>query len=235
MTSLRRIQLGIAVAAVGLGVGALLAVASGQHNIHRGAYAALALGIGWGFTGTGLYAWRRRPGSNIGPLMIAVGFAGLLKALAFSNDSAIFTIGSLGEVLIYALLIHLLLSFPSGRLDQPPRPRPGRHRVLQHDAGAIGRVRAQRSARRAARSCPANPLVDRARSDAAGGVISAAQLDIAIAVLGAVVAILYRRWRDIAARSTPGLRPGPRRRQPHLPALDVVADRRTGRPAEQHR
>jgi hypothetical protein len=118
MTNLRRIQLAIAIAAVGLGVGALLAVAGGQHNIHRGAYAALALGTGWGFAGTGLYAWRRRPASNIGPLMIAVGFAALLKALAFSNDSAIFTIGSLGEVLIYALLIHLLLSFPSGRLDQ---------------------------------------------------------------------------------------------------------------------
>ena len=102
MRSLRRIQVGIAVAALGLGVGALLAVISGQHNIHRGAYAALALGIGWGFIGTGLYAWRRRPASNIGPLMIAVGFAGLLKALAFSGDSVIFTIGSLGEVLIYA-------------------------------------------------------------------------------------------------------------------------------------
>jgi hypothetical protein len=49
--------------------------------------------------------------------MIAVGFAGLLKALAFSNNSVIFTIGSLCELLIYALLIHLLLSFPSGRLD----------------------------------------------------------------------------------------------------------------------
>ena len=49
--------------------------------------------------------------------MIAVGFSGFLKALAFSNDSVVFTIGSLGEVLIYALLVHLLLSFPSGRLE----------------------------------------------------------------------------------------------------------------------
>ena len=55
----------------------------------------LALGIGWGFIGTGLYSWTRRPASNIGLLMIAVGFAGLLKALAFSDDSVIFTIGSL--------------------------------------------------------------------------------------------------------------------------------------------
>ena len=117
MTSLRRAPIGLALAALGVGVGALLVIIHGEHNIHRGAYAALTLGIGWGFTGTGLYVWRRRPGNNIGPLMIAVGFAGLLKALAFSSNSVIFTIGSLGEVLIYALLIHLLLSFPSGRLD----------------------------------------------------------------------------------------------------------------------
>src|SRR6266480_4294215 len=51
------------------------------------------------------------------PLMIAVGFSGLLKALAFSNNSLMFTIGSLGEVLIWAVLIHLLLSFPAGRLE----------------------------------------------------------------------------------------------------------------------
>src|SRR5258705_13227951 len=48
--------------------------------------------------------------------MVAVGLSGLLKALAFSNNSFVFTIGSLGEVLIWALLIHLLLSFPAGRL-----------------------------------------------------------------------------------------------------------------------
>ena len=115
MTRPRRTLIGLA--AVVIGVGALLAVINGEHNIHRGAYAALTLGTGWGFIGTGLYAWSRRPRSTIGPLMIAVGFAGLLKALSFSNDSVVFTIGSLSEVLIYAVLIHLLLSFPSGRLN----------------------------------------------------------------------------------------------------------------------
>src|SRR3954465_6135188 len=117
MTSPRRAQIGLAVAALALGVGVLVVVTGGEHNIHRGAYAALTLATGWGFIGTGLYAWTRRPGNAIGPLMAAVGFAGLIKALAFSNDSLIFTIGSLGEVLIYALLIHLLLAFPSGKLD----------------------------------------------------------------------------------------------------------------------
>src|SRR5437660_3861295 len=193
MTNPRRTLIGLA--AVATGVGTLLVVINGQHNIHRGAYAALALGTGWGFIGTGLYAASRRPRSNTGLLMIAVGFAGLLKALSFSNDSVIFTIGSLGELLIYALLIHLLLSFPSGRLDS----RLDRvlvaiayfnTTVVQLAAFVLSDPQA------GCPSCPANPLLIE-HSDAVGSVISAAQLDVAIAVLGAVVAILSRRWRDI--------------------------------------
>ena len=203
MTSPRRTLIGLA--ALGIGVCTLLAVISGEHNIHRGAYAALALGTGWGFVGTGLYAWSRSPRSNIGPLMIALGFAALLKALAFSNDSVIFTIGSLGEVLIYALLIHLLLSFPSGRLDSRL------DRVLVAIA-YFNTTAVQLAAfvlndpQQGCAHCPANPLlIDHA--DAAAGVINAAQLDIAIAVLGAVVAILYRRWRDSGHSQRRGFAP----------------------------
>jgi signal transduction histidine kinase len=192
MTTLRRTLIGLAAAAIGIGT--LLAVINGQHNIHRGAYAALTLGIGWGFIGTGLYAWSRRPSGNMGPLMIAVGFAGQLKALAFSNDSVVFTIGSLSELLIYAVLIHLLLSFPSGRLDS----RLDRVLVaIAYFNTTIVQLAAflLNDPQQGCAQCPANPLLIN-HGDAAAGVINATQLDIAIAVLGAVVAILYRRWRD---------------------------------------
>ena len=206
MTRPGRGIIGLAIAALILGVGALVAVANGQHNIHRGAYAALALAIGWGFISTGLYSWTRRPASNIGPLMIAVGFAGLLKALAFSGDSLIFTIGSLSEVLIYALLIHLLLSFPSGRLES------GVDRLLVGVAYFNATV-VQLAAfvlndpvKDGCPNCPANPLlIDHSQS--AAGVINAAQLDIAVAVFGAVVAVLYRRWRDSTASQRRGFAP----------------------------
>jgi signal transduction histidine kinase len=192
MTNPRRTLIGLA--AVAIGVGTLLVVINGEHNIHRGAYAALALGTGWGFIGTGLYAASRRPRSNVGLLMIAVGFAGLLKALAFSNDSVIFTIGSLGELLIYALLVHLLLSFPSGRLDS----RLDRVLVaIAYFNSTVVQLAAflLNDPQQGCVQCPANPLlIDHA--DTAAGVLSAVQLDIAIAVLGAVVASLYRRWRD---------------------------------------
>ncbi len=206
MTIRRRSMIGLAIAALILGIGALVAVINGQHNIHRGAYAALTLGIGWGFTCTGLYAWTRRPASNTGPLMIAVGFAGLLKSLAFSGDSLVFTIGSLSEVLIYAFLIHLLLSFPSGRLEG------GVDRLLVGIAylnATVVQLAAfvlNDPAKSGCPDCPANPLLI-GHSQAAGGVINAAQLDIAVAVLGAVVAVLYRRWRDSTTSQRRSLAP----------------------------
>src|SRR5436309_6458743 len=107
MTTVRRSQIGLAVLAFIFGIAAVVVVINGGHNVHRGAYAALTLATGWGFSGTGLYVWARRPASNIGPLMVAVGFSGLWKAMAFSNNSTVFTIASLGGVLIYALLVHL--------------------------------------------------------------------------------------------------------------------------------
>jgi signal transduction histidine kinase len=195
MTSPRRVQVAIAVAGIVFGVGTLLVVINGEHNVHRGAYAALTLGIGWGFIGTGLYAWMRRPGNNMGPLMIAVGFAGMWKALAFSNNSIVFILGSLADVLIYALLIHLVLSFPSGRLGgQVDRVVVGIayfNTIVLQLAAIVFSDPAEHGCPR----CPANPvLIDHARG--AAGVILAAQLDIAVAVLGAVIALLYRRWRD---------------------------------------
>jgi signal transduction histidine kinase len=203
MTNPRRTLIGLA--AVAIGIGTLLVVINGKHNIHRGAYAALALGIGWGFIGTGLYAWRRRPGSNIGPLMVAVGFAGLLKALAFSNDSVIFTIGSLGEVLIYALLIQLLLSFPSGRLESRGDRLLIAIAYFNTTVVQLAGFLITDPAKQGCPNCPANPLL--INHSHAAAVINTAQLDIAIALIGAVVAILYRRWRDATASQRRGFTP----------------------------
>jgi signal transduction histidine kinase len=205
MSSPRRALIPVALAAFVFGVGAVLVVLGSGHNTHRGAYAVLALLIGWGFTGTGLYAWGRRPGSNIGPLMIAVGFAGLLKALAFSNDSLVFTVGSLGEVLIWAFLIHLLLSFPAGRLEG------GVDRLIV----AVGYFNATvvqvaglvltDPTQAGCANCPANPLL--ITHSQASAAISAAQVDVSIALFGAVVAILYLRWRESAPSQRRALAP----------------------------
>ena len=49
--------------------------------------------------------------------MTAIGFTWFFQALEASDNSAVFVVGVLGLTLPYAILIHLLISFPSGRLQ----------------------------------------------------------------------------------------------------------------------
>ncbi len=194
MTAPRRTLIGLAGLAFLMGIAAFVIMLTGEHNVHRGAYAGLFLATGWGFVGVGLWVWKQRPAGNIGPLMVAVGLSGLLKGLAFSNDSVVFAIASVGEVLIYAVLIQLLLSFPSGRLET-------RLDRLLVTIAYVNTTVVQLGVflfTAPAKADPSNPLL--IENSEAAGVLSAAQLDISIALLGAVVAVLYRRWRS----GTPG-------------------------------
>jgi signal transduction histidine kinase len=177
-----------------MGIAAFVVMLNGEHNVHRGAYAGLFLATGWGFVGVGLWVWKQRPAGNIGPLMVAVGLSGFVKGLAFSNDSVVFAIASVGEVLIYAVLIQLLLSFPSGRLET-------RLDRLLVTIAYVNTTVVQLGVflfTDPSKADPSNPLL--IENSEAAGVLSAAQLDISIALLGAVVAVLYRRWRS----GTPG-------------------------------
>ena len=117
MSSLRRALIAIGIAGFAAGVGIALLAANSDHLDSRGAAAAVGLLLGWSFIGTGLYAWDRRPENGTGALMVAVGFAWFLSALVTANSELVFTIGLLVNNLFFAVLLHLLLAFPSGRLE----------------------------------------------------------------------------------------------------------------------
>jgi len=180
-----------------MGIAAFVVIITGEHRIHRGAFAGLFLATGWGFVGVGLWVWKRRSAGNIGPLMVAVGLSGLLKGLAFSNNSVVFAIASVGEVLIYAVLIQLLLSFPSGRLETRLDRLLVTIAYVNTTVVQLG-VFVFTDSKAGCARCPSNPLL--IEQSEAAKVLEAAQLDISIALLGAVVAVLYRRWRS----GTPG-------------------------------
>ncbi len=180
-----------------MGVAAFVVMLNGEHNVHRGAFAGLFLATGWGFVGVGLWVWKQRPAGNMGPLMVAVGLSAFVKGLVFSNDSVVFAIASVGEVLIYAVLIQLLLSFPSGRLETRLDRLLVTIAYVNTTVVQLG-VFLFTDSKAGCASCPSNPLlIEHSQAEA---VLSAAQLDISIALLGAVVAVLYRRWRS----GTPG-------------------------------
>ena len=113
---LRRALLTLAIAGLGLGVAVAAALASSGHTDRRGLEATVALVIGWGFIGAGLYAWWRQPANKFGPLMTAAGFLFFVSELAAANSALVFTFATLWGNLFLAVVVHMLLAMPSGRL-----------------------------------------------------------------------------------------------------------------------
>jgi signal transduction histidine kinase len=75
----------------------------------------LVVGLSWCLTG--LEEWRRRPARRIGPLMLFFGFAWFASFWIYTSVSLLYTAGQLVRPLFIAVLGHLLLAFPSGRLE----------------------------------------------------------------------------------------------------------------------
>jgi signal transduction histidine kinase len=76
---------------------------------------SLVIGLSWSLTGLG--EWSRRPSNRIGPLMICLGFAWFASQLEYAEYAPLFTIGHLLTALHIAFFAHVLLAFPTGRLE----------------------------------------------------------------------------------------------------------------------
>jgi signal transduction histidine kinase len=83
---------------------------------HRDLIAVFGPIIGGAFIGTGLLAWYRRPDNRFGALMVALGFTYCLSGLIVSTESWSFIFGLHLLPLPYAILLHILVAFPTGRL-----------------------------------------------------------------------------------------------------------------------
>ena len=81
------------------------------------AWLVLALTLGWSFAGAGIFAWWRRPENRIGPLMTLVGFLWFLGALSSSDAALPYTLGLLLGSLWIGALVHMLVAFPTGRVE----------------------------------------------------------------------------------------------------------------------
>ena len=199
MNSLRRALLALAGLAFLLGVGCVALVLSSNHTDHRGLAAALIVSAGWAFAGTGLYAWDRRPGNKVGPLMTAIGFTWFFQGLESSNDSFVFALGVIVGTVPYAILIHLLVSFPDGRLK-------GRFQHLVVAAGYLATTVLQLAwalfvdpvKQNGCEGCPDNPILISGHEGLADAISAFQVLIASFAIVGAGV-IVYRRWRHSSA------------------------------------
>jgi signal transduction histidine kinase len=103
-------------AALACGVAVFALVLDSDHQEARTVFAFFGPVVGWSFIGTGLYAWRRRPESRIGALMVLMGFAWFLTTLESANAPLLYTVALVTGGLFGGLFLHLGMSFPSGRL-----------------------------------------------------------------------------------------------------------------------
>src|SRR6185312_17540532 len=110
-----------------------LAFASDELS-ERGLQAALLNWTTLPYILAGVIAWWRRPDSRFGPLMVGAGFAMFLSSLQWSSAGVPYTVGLGFDLLPAAILVHLFLAFPSGRLEG----RPERIVVAAGYAAAVG-------------------------------------------------------------------------------------------------
>jgi signal transduction histidine kinase len=206
--SLRLALVVLGLSGLGAGIVVLLITLSSDHleEVQAGG-PLLAPLIGWSFIGTGLFAWWRRPDNNLGALMTMVGFVSFLSAMLASNDRGLFAVGGLFSALPFALLLHLLVAFPSGIL----RTRWERFLVgvAYFDTTVVhvlGLLFLETGSEDQCAGCPTNPLLV-SDNEAVGAAILTAQSLIGVFGVTAIAILLVRRWRGASAAYRSALRP----------------------------
>ena len=159
----------------------------------RGAWAAAALFVGWGFIGAGLFAWARRPQNSIGPLMAATGFAWFVSLVSASNVPGLFVAGALLSSVYFVTAIHMLLAAPHGQGLAPGDRRIVVAGYILVTVGSIPFVLFSDPATQCAK-CPNNPLlID--DSETFFGIWQTMISLIGLALIVGVLRSLVLRWR----------------------------------------
>jgi signal transduction histidine kinase len=195
MIGLRRALVALGVLAFLLGVGSAALVMTSDHASPRGLLLAVVLIAGWSFAFTGLYAWGRRPGNNIGPLMTAVGFTWFFQAFSTANNVWLFALGFLGQTLPFAILVHLLVSFPSGHLQtRLQKVAVGLAYLATGPLQIVWALFIDPTQQSDCGGCPENPiLIDGA--EGVSEVVNVFQVLGGCTAIAIAIGLLYRNWR----------------------------------------
>ena len=192
MTAARMSAIVLAALVCGAGVVALLL--GSDHQDAKTAWAIFGPAVGWSFIGVGLYAWRRRPESRTGVLMVLLGFAWFLSALNFSDSPLVYSLAFVLGGLWGGVFLQLIMGFPSGRLG------PGRDRALVIAGYLIFTVASIPAMLFAAPhdlgcdDCPSNVLLIHHDSDLAHVAIGL-QVALYLVLFVMVLVRLILRWR----------------------------------------
>jgi len=184
---------------------ALLGWPNDPSRLPVGGHAVLFLGtaLAWGFVGVGSYAWQRRPESRIGALMVLTGLAMITTAFQFADNAVLYTIGLACDAIILAPFAHLLLAFPSGRLEG----RASRIGVgMVWAAGVLQAVVIMFTDDQQCASCPEDKLL-LTRQQVVADIFGNLQALCLLAGVAVCITVLIRRWRRAGSVQRQGLEP----------------------------
>jgi signal transduction histidine kinase len=184
----------VALAALVCGAGVAALVVASDLEDAQAVWAIFAPVVGWSFVGTGLYAWRRRPESRTGALMVLLGFAWFVSALHFANSALVYSISVVVGGLWGGVFLQLCMSFPSGR------QAPGLDRVLViagyliFTVGIVPAMLVGSPHDLGCDDCPANVLLIERDHDLAQIAVGFNTL-LYVVLFVIVLVRLIRRWR----------------------------------------
>jgi signal transduction histidine kinase len=168
---------------------------------------AIVMALGTAFAGLGLFAWRRRPENPTGRLLAGFGLVALASELVIADAPAPYLLGVAADGLALPVFLHLLLAFPSGRLDW----RASRVTVRAAYAVEVTVAAAQillggEPDEFGCANCPRN-LVLLARRPDLVDTLMAAETVLGMALIAATIALMVRRWRSSTAFGRRALAP----------------------------
>ncbi|HEX5251799.1 MAG TPA: PAS domain S-box protein [Gaiellales bacterium] len=199
----RRVTIAVLAALVLATIGICQVEATTLTHKNGDMYIGFGLPVVWAFVIAGLIALRRRPGNRTGWLMIGIGFGWLCSALTDGRSDVVFTLGMLLSNIWPGLMVHLLLSYPSGTLDRRSRIIVAAGYAITLGVGLLlvpfsqprtdGLGASPRSAKNLLLVSHQTTLIN---------VMQVIAFAIAIAVLAAALVVLGQRWRA----ATPAMR-----------------------------
>jgi signal transduction histidine kinase len=182
----------------------ILVAAPDLTRLPRGGRAIPYLGVAlaWGFVAVGSFAWLRRPDNRTGLLMAIVGCGFAVSGLQLLDSPGLWAIGALFDTAIISVLFHLLLAFPTGRLEGPAERRTA---TAGYVAGAL-QLPIVLFSRCDEAGCPDNPLLI-TDSETVYVLVSVVQIALAVTAIVGTIVLLIGRWRAATTTQRNGLEP----------------------------
>jgi signal transduction histidine kinase len=194
VSGLRRALGLVAIEGVVVGLVALAIVLSSDHVDGEAFNAALILFIGWSWIGVGLFAWWRRPDNRFGVLMTAVGFAFFLMALTAADARWLFTVGVILSSLYVSVFVHMLLSYPDGRIGSPVLRRVVAGGYVLALLGPLPSLMFADIEEHGCDGCP-QPIIFVGDEETLFAILNGLVTVLAVLLVGFVLYVVIKRWQ----------------------------------------